>query len=123
MAKANPKKQPEEQAGPAPTNLRELWQRYRKKGDVESRNALTEHYFDMVRANAENIATIIVEAVEENDLYQAGVVSFFEAMNKYDPAQHGTFEEFGSNAIRRGIAEELRALIGVDETAATQEEE
>ncbi|MBX3474818.1 MAG: hypothetical protein KF754_10575 [Planctomycetes bacterium] len=94
----------------------ELWQRFRASGDVQARNALTEFFFDIVRANAENIAEILLESIEQNDLSQTGAVAFFEAMNEYDPAEHGSFEEFGSMAIRRAIMDEIRGLIGVDWT-------
>jgi DNA-directed RNA polymerase specialized sigma subunit len=98
-------------------NLREIWEKYRETGDVESRNALTEFYFDMVRANSENIAEILMEAIQENDLDQAGAVAFFEAMNDFDPAKHTSFEEFGSIAIRKAIVNEIRALVGTEEDA------
>ncbi|MCB9932558.1 MAG: hypothetical protein H6841_03960 [Planctomycetes bacterium] len=97
-------------------DLRKLWDKYRAEGDVESRNALTEFYFDMVRANADNIAKILIEAIEEGDLSQAGALAFFEALNEFDPAQHNSFEEFGSIAIRRAIVDEIRALVGSEET-------
>lgn len=97
-------------------DLAGLWDRFRTGGDTEARNALTEFYFDIVRANSENIAEILLEAVEQNDLSQAGAVAFFEAMNEFDPEEHGSFEEFGSMAIRRAIVEELRGLIGIDWT-------
>jgi DNA-directed RNA polymerase specialized sigma subunit len=97
-------------------DLGELWQQFRRSGDTDSRNALTEFYFDMVRANSENIAEILLEAIEQNDLSQSGAVAFFEALNEYDPEEHGSFEDFGSMAIRRAIMEELRGLIGVDWT-------
>lgn len=96
--------------------LRKLWDKFRSSGDVESRNVLTEFYFDMVRANAENIAKILIEAIEEGDLSQAGAVAFFEALNDYDPEQHNTFEEFGSIAIRRAIVDEIRGLVGTEQT-------
>lgn len=97
-------------------DLAALWAQFRRNGDTESRNALTEFYFDMVRANADNIAEILLEAVEQNDLSQAGAVAFFEALNEYDPEEHGTFEDFGSMTIRRAIMDELRGLVGVDWT-------
>lgn len=107
-------------AGATHTNtgedVAELWQKFRQSGDAQARNALTEFYFDIVRANSENIAEILLESIEQNDLSQTGAVAFFEAMNEYDPAEHGSFEEFGSMAIRRAIMEEIRGLIGIDWT-------
>jgi DNA-directed RNA polymerase specialized sigma subunit len=97
-------------------DLRKLWDKYRAEGDVDSRNALTEFYFDMVRANADNIAKILIEAIEEGDLSQAGALAFFEALNEFDPAEESSFEEFGSLAIRRAIVDEIRALVGSEET-------
>ncbi|MCC6466644.1 MAG: hypothetical protein IT463_14985 [Planctomycetes bacterium] len=121
-AAPNPQRRPapDAEAGKA---LAAVWKRFRDKGDVEARNALVEHYFDMVRANSENVATIIIEAVEQNDLQQTGVVGFFEALNAYDPARHGTFEEFGSAWIRRSMADELCALIGVEDARGPRSEE
>jgi RNA polymerase sigma factor for flagellar operon FliA len=95
-------------------DLRAIWDKFRKTGDTESRNALTEFYFDMVRANAENISKILFEAMEEGDFSQSGAVAFFEALNQFDPDKHTSFEEFGSIAIRRAIVEEIRALIGTE---------
>ena len=96
--------------------LRKLWDKYRESGDTDSRNQLTEFYFDMVRANAENIAQLLVEAIEEGDFSQAGAVAFFEAMNDFNPAKDNSFEEFGSLAIRRAIVDEIRAIVGSEET-------
>jgi RNA polymerase sigma factor for flagellar operon FliA len=94
--------------------LRGIWDKFRSSGDVDSRNALTEFYFDMVRANAENINKILFEAIEEGDFSQAGAVAFFEALNEFDPAKHSSFEEFGSLAIRKAIVDEIRALVGTE---------
>lgn len=94
--------------------LRRIWDKFRNGGDTESRNELTEFYFDMVRANAENISKILFEAIEEGDFSQAGAVAFFEALNEFDPDKPKSFEEFGSIAIRKAIVEEIRALIGTE---------
>jgi RNA polymerase sigma factor FliA len=94
--------------------LSKIWDRYRESGDAEARNELTDFYFGMVQANSDNIARIILEAIEENDLYQAGVVAFFEALNDFDPAEGATFEDFGSLAIRRAIVDEIRMLVGTE---------
>ena len=102
-------------------DLGDLWEKFRTSGDTGARNALTEFYFDIVRANSENIAEILLEAIEQNDLSQSGAVAFFEAMNEFDPEEHGSFEEFGSMAIRRAIMEELRGLIGIDWTPRTED--
>jgi len=111
----------DDQGGPKPAettddgqNLKELWRRLRDTGDAEARNALSEFYFDMVRAHSENVARLLVEAIEENDIYQAGVVGFFEALGDFDPDKHGSFEEFGSVAIRHSIVKELEALLGAE---------
>jgi DNA-directed RNA polymerase specialized sigma subunit len=94
--------------------LRKIWDKYRESGDAEARGELTDFYFGMVQANSDNIARIVVEAIEENDLYQAGVVAFFEALNDFDPSEGFTFEDFGSLAIRRAIVDEIRMLVGTE---------
>ncbi|MBP9890716.1 MAG: hypothetical protein KBG84_02325 [Planctomycetes bacterium] len=98
-------------------NLEELWRRFRERHDVESRNVLTEFFFDIVRANNDNIAEILTQAIEENDFYQAGVVGFLEAVNNYDPDQGVSFEEYSSLAVRRAILKEIHDLVGGDERA------
>ena len=101
--------------------LRKIWQKFSDSGDTEARNELTEFYFDMVRANVENIAQILLEAIEEGDFAQAGAVAFFEAMNEFDPEVHNSFEEFGSVAIRKSVVDEIRALVGSEETPGEME--
>lgn len=113
-AEADDERDPVE-AALAGRNVGELWKKFKASGDVEARNALAEFYFDIVRANAENIAEVLTRAIEENDFYQAGVVGFFEALNAYDPKSGMSFEEFGSLAVRRGILGEIRGLIDADE--------
>ncbi|MHC4841868.1 MAG: sigma-70 family RNA polymerase sigma factor [Planctomycetota bacterium] len=88
-----------------------LWDKL-KSGDAEARNKLTEVYYDIIRANSENIAKILIEAIEEQDIFQAGVVAFFEALNDYDPAKHGPFEQYSSVKIRHSILEEIKGLVG-----------
>lgn len=88
-----------------------LWDKL-KQGDAEAKNKLTEVYYDIIRANSENIAKILMEAIEEQDIFQAGVVAFFESLNEYDPVQHGPFEQFSSVKIRHSILEEIKGLIG-----------
>ncbi|MDC1141592.1 hypothetical protein OAU50_00750 [Planctomycetota bacterium] len=88
-----------------------LWDKL-KSGNAEAKNTLTEFYYDIVRANSENIAQILMEAIEEQDIFQAGVVAFFEALNDYDPAKHGPFEQFSSVKIRHSILEEIKGLVG-----------
>jgi DNA-directed RNA polymerase specialized sigma subunit len=98
-------------------SLRKLWNDFLERGDMGARNELTEFYFDMVRANAENIVEILLKAIDEGDLNQAGALAFFEAMNAFDPAKELSFEEFGSLAIRRAIVDEIRGLVGTEEAA------
>lgn len=95
-------------------SVRKLWDKFRDSGDMEARNELTEFYFDMVRANVENIAEILMKAIEEGDLSQAGAVAFFEALNEFDPGEGSSFEEFGSIAIRRAVVDEIRGLVGTE---------
>lgn len=98
-------------------SLDELWHKFRDRHDAESRNALTEFFFDIVRANNDNIAEVLTQAIEDNDFYQAGVVGFLEAINSYDPDQGVSFEEYSSLAVRRAILKEIHDLIGGEEVS------
>lgn len=88
-----------------------LWEKLHR-GEAEAKNILTEFYYDIVRANSENIATLLMEAIEEQDIFQAGVVAFFESLNEYEPAEHGPFEQYASVRIRHSILDEIKGLIG-----------
>lgn len=91
-----------------------LWRKFRDTDDMEARNSLVEYYVDIVRANAESITRIMMEAIEDNDLYQAGMVGFLESLNVFDPDKDLSFEDFSSLAVRKTIMEELQALIGAE---------
>lgn len=98
-------------------SLEDLWSKFRERNDVEARNSLTEFFFDIVRANNENIAEILTQAIEDNDFYQAGVVGFLEALNNFDPGQGVSFEAYGSLAVRKAILREIQDLVGGDVTS------
>ncbi|MCF6228039.1 MAG: hypothetical protein L3J82_05130 [Planctomycetes bacterium] len=88
-----------------------LWDKL-NQGDSEAKNALTEFYYDIVRANSENITRILMEAIEDQDIFQAGVVAFFESLNEYNPKEHGPFEQYSSVRIRHSIMDEIKGLVG-----------
>ena len=89
---------------------RELW-RAKSKGDTTARNELVEKYIGIVEANANNVIETIVAAIEENDLSQAGMIGFLQAIKDYDVDGDVRFEDFSSLLIRDAIIEELNNFL------------
>jgi RNA polymerase sigma factor for flagellar operon FliA len=69
-----------------------------------------EHYLQLVRYNAEHIATRLPDEVDTEDLVSAGVFGLKDAIDAYDPNRGAKFETFCTLRIRGAILDELRAL-------------
>ena len=90
--------------------LKRLWQDHRK-GSIEARNRLVEEYFGIVEANVRNVIETILQAVEESDFHQAGMVGYLEAFEEFAEDGSTTFEDFSSMKIRQAILAELSSFI------------
>lgn len=89
---------------------RKLWQQV-ASGDATARNVLVEKFFPLVEVNAENVVKSILQAVEESDFHQAGVVGYLEAVDAYRTDMGMSFEEFASLRIRDAIWDELQNFV------------
>ena len=61
---------------------RELFDQYRKTGDIEIRNQLVEKYLYMVEVL---IRKYLNKGVEYDDLYQVGAMALVSAVERFDP--------------------------------------
>jgi RNA polymerase sigma factor for flagellar operon FliA len=69
-----------------------------------------EHYVDLVKKVAYNVARRLPSRVDVRDLIGAGTIGLLDAMNKYDPEQNDNFEAYAEIRIRGAILDELRGL-------------
>lgn len=100
---------------PRPT-AQELWQRYHRKGDGPSENALIEKYLPLVRSTLGRLAITLPEHVDQDDLNSAGLIGLLQALRNYDPACGSSFETYARLRVRGAMLDELRRMDWVPRT-------
>ena len=96
-------------ATPNPT-APELWQRYHRRDDPGTENALVEKYLPLVAAVVARLAMTLPEHVDQDDLYSVGLVGLLQALRNYDPTCGASFETYARMRIRGSMLDELRRM-------------
>ena len=102
-------------AEPHPT-AQELWQRYHKRADTHTENALVQQYLPLVRTSMGRLAMTLPDHVDQDDLHSAGLVGLLQALRNYDPASGCSFESYARVRIRGAMLDELRRMDWVPRT-------
>lgn len=92
---------------------RELWKRYHqacKQGNgKEYKQALHIFYLPFLRRMARSVnKRLYRNVIEQGDLENIGFFALDERIEKFDPAQSESFEEWASTRIRGSMIDELR---------------
>ena len=74
----------------------ELFDQYRKTGDVSIRNEIVESYLYMVDIL---IRKYLNKGVEYDDLYQVGAMALISAVERFDPSKGYEFSSFAPPTI------------------------
>lgn len=74
----------------------ELFNKYRKTGDISLRNQLVESYLYMVDIL---IRKYLNKGVEYDDLYQVGAMALISAVERFDPSKGYEFSSFATPTI------------------------
>ena len=74
----------------------ELFDQYRKAGDVSIRNEIVESYLYMVDIL---IRKYLNKGVEYDDLYQVGAMALISAVERFDPSKGYEFSSFATPTI------------------------
>lgn len=74
----------------------ELFDRYKKTGDIEIRNELVEKYLYMVEVL---IRKYLNKGVDYDDLYQVGAMALVSAVERFDPDKGFEFSSFATPTI------------------------
>ena len=90
--------------------LRELWRRYRAKGDQQARERLVLAYSPLVKYVAGRMASGLPAHVEEADLISYGLLGLISAVERFEPEREIKFETFAVTRIKGAIIDELRSL-------------
>ncbi|MGI6732263.1 MAG: SigB/SigF/SigG family RNA polymerase sigma factor [Anaerovoracaceae bacterium] len=77
-------------------NNKELFEEYRKTGDIQLRNELVEKYLYMVDIL---VRKYLNKGVEYEDLYQVGSMALVFAVERYDPSKGYEFTSFATPTI------------------------
>ncbi len=86
------------------------WLKYKKHNDIRSRQELVVRYLGLVKYVVRKMIKNYPQALEENDLYQIGILGLSEAIERFDPAYGIKFETYAIPRIKGSIIDELRKL-------------
>jgi len=89
---------------------RELWVRFKQRGDAGAREDLIVKYMGVVRFVAGRMAMHIPSTIDLDDLVGWGVLGLLDAVEKFDPAQEIKFSTYATIRIRGAILDEIRSL-------------
>jgi RNA polymerase sigma factor for flagellar operon FliA len=90
--------------------LKELWSRYKKKGDEKARERLVLAYSPLVKFVAGRMSSGLPGHIEEADLISYGLLGLIGAIERFEPEREIKFETFAVARIKGSIIDELRSL-------------
>jgi len=91
-----------------PSNMPDLWSRFKKRGDQKSRDQIINHYAYLVKITAGRVVTSLPPNLERDDLVSAGVMGLIKAVDQFDVTRQVKFETYAIALIRGAILEMLR---------------
>ena len=87
-----------------------VWYDYKVNNNLKSRQQLLVRYIGLVKYVVRKMIKNYPQALEENDLYQIGIVGLAEAIERFDPNYGIKFETYAIPRIKGSIIDELRKL-------------
>jgi RNA polymerase sigma factor for flagellar operon FliA len=103
-----------------PPWVQQCWRDYRAQSTAELRNFLVEHYFPIVKINAEVVKNKLPDVVDVNDLIAAGVFGLIDAIEAFDLDRGVKFETYCVLRIRGAMFDELRTMDWVPRLVRSQ---
>ena len=89
-------------------DLDKTWIRYKKTGNVRTRNKLIEHYLSFVDKIAKKLAKRLEYHVSAEDLASLGLDGLYDAIDKFDIHLGVKFESYANRRIRGSMIDWLR---------------
>ena len=89
---------------------KELWSRWKSKGDMNARETLIVRHMRIVKYIAGRMAIHVPSSVEMDDLVGWGVLGLIDAVEKYDHTQEIKFTTYASIRVRGAILDQIRSL-------------
>ena len=92
-------------------DIQQVWPLFKEdQTNQELRNRLIEHYFPLVRYNAERVWAKLPDGVDLNDMISAGVFGLMDAIESFDMGRGVKFETYCVPRIRGAMLDELRTM-------------
>ncbi|MVB09754.1 RNA polymerase sigma factor FliA [Caprobacter fermentans] len=88
--------------------VQELWTRYSKTGDIETRNELIRQYSYLVRCIAIKIVGRYQYFNYLDDIINEGLIALMDAIAKFDMMKNVKFETFASIKVRGAMIDYIR---------------
>jgi RNA polymerase sigma factor for flagellar operon FliA len=92
----------------ASESLRDIWFRFKHRGDARARETLIDNYSYLVKITAGRIAGGVPPSLDREDLVSAGVIGLIRAVDQFDSSREVKFETYAIALIRGAILELLR---------------
>ena len=87
-----------------------IWFDYKQNQEIHFRQEIILKYIGLVKYVVRKMIKNYPQALEEDDLYQIGVLGLSEAIERYDPNYGIKFETYAIPRIKGSIIDELRKL-------------
>ncbi len=88
--------------------IAELWQKYRKDRDLETRNKLVMEYIGLVSQTISKLSLPNHIVINNEDFKSVGIMALVEAVEKYEEVHGSKFETYAYTRIQGSIRDELR---------------
>ncbi len=87
-----------------------IWLEYKMNNNLDYRQRLVIKYLGLVKYVVRKMIKNYPQALEEDDLYQIGILGLSEAIDRFDPDYGIKFETYAIPRIKGSIIDELRKL-------------
>jgi RNA polymerase sigma factor for flagellar operon FliA len=86
----------------------DLWDRFKKRGDRESRGTLIREYVPLVHYVVKRISVRLPHTLDRDDIVAAGTLGLIAAVESFEPERGLEFSTFAVPRIRGAVLDEVR---------------
>jgi len=86
-----------------------MWEEFRRTGDVEIRNRLVEKYLYIVRYVSDRLQQKLPRSIPRDDIRSAASYGLIRAVENFDHRRGTRFETYCATRVKGAILDELRA--------------
>lgn len=87
---------------------REVWEEFKAKPTIETRNYILMHYIGLVKDIASRLVYSYKNHVDYDDLYSCGIFGLMDAIEKYDINRNIKFDTYATWRVKGAIIDYIR---------------